>query len=120
VTGGQILACALCAAAAGVAVWALVQRRRTPLAVPYTPQPREHCGDRQPGFFEGSAATECVLRPGHQGSHADDRGARWWLALKAGRDDGVVCAAYRVPKTAEDSGLCAYCGMSDYKHQEQP
>lgn len=32
--------------------------------------------------------------------------------------DGQVCPAYRVPKTAEDSGLCARCGMYDYKHQE--
>ena len=32
--------------------------------------------------------------------------------------DGEVCGAYRVPSSAEDSGLCARCGMYDYKHQE--
>lgn len=31
-----------------------------------------------------------------------------------------VCDAYQLPTTAAASGLCARCGMSDYKHQEQP
>ncbi|MFG2372580.1 hypothetical protein ACGFY9_14015 [Streptomyces sp. NPDC048504] len=35
-------------------------------------------------------------------------------------EDGAVCAAYRLPATSESSGLCARCGMSDYKHQEPP
>ena len=39
-----------------------------------------------------------------------------WQATR----DGQACPAYRVPKSAEDSGLCVRCGMSDYKHQEQP
>lgn len=33
---------------------------------------------------------------------------------------GIACTAYRLPTTATDSGLCARCGMSDYKHKEQP
>jgi hypothetical protein len=33
--------------------------------------------------------------------------------------DGAVCAAYQAPTEAEDSGLCARCGMADYKHREQ-
>lgn len=40
-------------------------------------RPREHCGDLMPGWV-ASHRSECVLPPGHQGSHADDRGARWW------------------------------------------
>jgi hypothetical protein len=34
-------------------------------------------------------------------------------------ESGEVCSAYRVPRTSADSGLCACCGMFDYKHQEQ-
>ncbi|MEV3995784.1 hypothetical protein AB0K62_08840 [Streptomyces halstedii] len=45
--------------------------------------PAEHCGHqpsevftwRHPGRY-----SECVLRPGHQGSHADEHGMRWWEA----------------------------------------
>lgn len=33
--------------------------------------------------------------------------------------EGTVCGAYRVPATAEDSGLCAGCGMFDYRHKEE-
>lgn len=40
--------------------------------------PREHCGDLPPSLF-GGPRTECVLRPDHSGSHADDRGGRWWI-----------------------------------------
>lgn len=40
--------------------------------------PREHCGDLSPDTGLSTVRTECVLRPGHQGSHADDVGCRWW------------------------------------------
>jgi hypothetical protein len=40
-------------------------------------RPREHCGHLKPQFFPSSKTTECVLHPGHPGSHADDRGCRW-------------------------------------------
>lgn len=33
--------------------------------------------------------------------------------------DGTVCRVYRPPATPEDSGLCARCGMFDYKHLGQ-
>ncbi len=33
-------------------------------------------------------------------------------------EDGAVCGAYRLPTTSESSGLCAGCGMFDYKHRE--
>lgn len=39
--------------------------------------PAEHCG-HQPNHVIGQP-TECVLRPGHNGSHADDNGMRWWM-----------------------------------------
>ncbi|MET7437010.1 hypothetical protein ACFYQQ_01095 [Streptomyces sp. NPDC005496] len=31
---------------------------------------------------------------------------------------GVACQAFRPSATSEDSGLCARCGMYDYKHVE--
>ncbi|MFC8008712.1 DUF6085 family protein [Streptomyces cinereoruber] len=40
-------------------------------------QPTEHCG-HQPDPVIGQP-TECVLRPGHSGSHADKTGMRWWM-----------------------------------------
>ncbi|MGW2580818.1 hypothetical protein ACWCYZ_05675 [Streptomyces virginiae] len=38
--------------------------------------PAERCGSLVPLFF-GDRWLECVLHPGHQGSHADEEGARW-------------------------------------------
>ncbi|MEU5284153.1 hypothetical protein AB0G97_09050 [Streptomyces sp. NPDC020755] len=40
--------------------------------------PAEYCGDQKPLFSEHSQRTECVLRPGHSGSHADEYATRWW------------------------------------------
>lgn len=77
-TTSQIIACAISWTAAAVAITALIRIRRAPRTVPYTPPAREHCGDLAPQFFEHSPRVECVLNPGHQGSHANERGARWW------------------------------------------
>ncbi|WP_097866549.1 hypothetical protein [Streptomyces sp. rh34] len=46
--------------------------------------PAEHCGDQPPTVdgLHNASPTECVLRPGHQGSHADQHGMRWWLATE--------------------------------------
>lgn len=83
-TSGQIFACTVAWSAAIVAVWVLVLMRRGQggrprgHAVPYTPPPREYCGNLAPQIFEHSPRAECVLRPGHSGSHANERGARWW------------------------------------------
>ncbi|MET9012297.1 hypothetical protein ABZX74_15465 [Streptomyces olivaceoviridis] len=33
--------------------------------------------------------------------------------------DGTVCGAYQPPATAEMTGLCARCGMYDYRHTAQ-
>jgi hypothetical protein len=40
--------------------------------------PREHCGALSPQTLLTAPRTECVLRPGHSGSHADEVGCRWW------------------------------------------
>jgi hypothetical protein len=40
-------------------------------------EPREHCGHLSPETGLSAIRTECVLRPGHSGSHADDVGCRW-------------------------------------------
>jgi hypothetical protein len=40
--------------------------------------PREHCGHLSPETALTTPRTECVLRPGHTGSHADEVGCRWW------------------------------------------
>lgn len=34
--------------------------------------------------------------------------------------EAAVCNAYQPPATATDSGLCARCGMCDYKHTSAP
>lgn len=53
--------------------------------------PREHCGNLMPSWGSGPRS-ECVLRPGHSGSHADDRGARWWEDAGDGDRDKRVLA----------------------------
>lgn len=79
-TTSQILACAISWTAALGACIPLIQARRARRrAIPYTPPPRVHCGEIKPSFFETDRSTECVLPPGHPGSHADETGARWWL-----------------------------------------
>ncbi|MFJ9889829.1 hypothetical protein ACIQRW_28795 [Streptomyces sp. NPDC091287] len=43
--------------------------------------PAEHCGDQPSEVFtwiHPGQYSECLLRPGHQGSHADEHGRRWW------------------------------------------
>ena len=47
----------------------------------------------------------------------EDLKARW---LQRYGQSGAACDAYQPPATAADTGLCARCGMYDYKHQEQP
>ncbi|WP_329220643.1 hypothetical protein [Streptomyces microflavus] len=41
----------------------------------------QHCGELKPPFSKVpklAEPTECVLRPGHPGSHADEHDTRWW------------------------------------------
>lgn len=117
-TASQIFACAVAAIPTIAAIVMLVLVRRARPTTPDTAHPCEHCGNLAPQILEHSPRTECVLRPGHTGSHANERGARWWYDPNLTVEDGAACEAYRVPATAEDSGLCADCGMYDYKHRE--
>ncbi|MFE6379210.1 hypothetical protein [Streptomyces roseolus] len=60
--------------------WIPLSARRTAAeavldAVDTDSRTAEHCG-HQPEFY--SRPTECILRPGHSGSHADPTGMRWW------------------------------------------
>ncbi|MFD5975539.1 hypothetical protein [Streptomyces bacillaris] len=45
--------------------------------------PAEHCGHQIPALTKHTERTECVLRPGHHGSHANQHGARWWWISNA-------------------------------------
>lgn len=53
-----------------------------------TNQPREHCGALSPDTGSTNPRTECTLRPGHSGSHADDVGCRWWLDPTLADEEG--------------------------------
>lgn len=61
------------------------------------PAPAEHCGEIKPSII-GTSRTECVLRPGHFGSHADENGTRWY--------------ALRDPAPAPDAGLREQMGLA--------
>lgn len=71
---------------------AIADTFQVPLHLIDTRQPVEHCGAQFPAF-EGQPPTECVLRPGHQGSHANECDTRW-----------IVKA---------DAGYCPHCGRGD-------
>jgi hypothetical protein len=68
-------------------------------------EPREHCGNLMPSWTAGPR-NECVLRPGHHGSHADSQGARWW------HDPGTGPAHNAGPSVAE-------CAADDRAHWER-
>ena len=116
-TTSQIIACAISWTAAIVAVTALIRTRhaandaRAERRTFTTPQGGVLTFDRRMTDAEVQAFKEM-----------------WQRMYKPGAPhpvvpllvDGAVCAAYRPPTAAEDSGLCARCGMSDYKHEEQP
>ncbi|MCY0921860.1 MULTISPECIES: hypothetical protein [unclassified Streptomyces] len=63
-------------AAVLVGIYVSYPRKARP-APPARKGPAEHCG-HQPPLALDQSATECVLRPGHAGSHADANGTRWW------------------------------------------
>lgn len=71
---------------------AIADAFNVPLHLIDTRQPAEHCGATLPAF-ERAPVTECVLRPGHQGSHANHDGARWIETSAA--------------------GYCPHCGRGD-------
>lgn len=72
-----------------------------------TVQPAEHCGELAPMFGligQPGGGTECVLRPGHSGSHADEHGMRWRLTTPA-----PVPVADATPSSSEEALRCV-CG----------
>lgn len=101
----QTIACAIAWTAAIVAVWALASLRRTA---------RQIRAERRTFPWRGGEIT--VTAPMSDADYEAFK-ARW-----TGTGVGVdgACAAYQPPATPADSGLCAGCGMYDYKHQEQP
>ncbi|NUR03417.1 MAG: hypothetical protein HOY79_44945 [Streptomyces sp.] len=86
------------------------------LAARIARQPAERCGHLSPQLFT-NPPTECVLRPGHSGTHANDSGGRWWInptAELAGqrrmiadalREHGMVHLGDQVP--ANEYDCCA-------------
>ena len=74
------------------AYWPNYHRRHLP---PPRIVPVEHCGDLNPSAV-GADQAECVLRPGHSGSHADDRGCRWRTSLR-----GVIQTAQQQYRTEQ-------------------
>lgn len=69
--------------------------------------PVEHCGDLSSAAFT-DPRTECSLRPGHSGSHADDYGSRWWTDPDAG--DGPTpadLAAWEKASEGDDALMTA-------------
>ncbi|MFE9398630.1 hypothetical protein [Streptomyces flavidovirens] len=87
-----------------------------------TDQPIEHCGELPPGLGLNGAipSGECVLRPGHSGSHATDTGMRWWRTTPnnpaTGGDAADNCCAcgkgpvvYRNYREQPFCGHCANC-----------
>lgn len=71
---------------------AIADAFEVPLHLIGSTQPVERCGAVFPAF-EGTLPTECVLRPGHQGSHANEYDTRW------------------IEKPAD--GYCPHCGLGD-------
>ncbi|MFI8872422.1 hypothetical protein [Streptomyces sp. NPDC055243] len=84
-------------------------RLHDPAAAPSAPA--ERCGDVLTPVL-GGESTECVLRPGHQGSHADEAGTRWRLAAPSAPADepqfgvdGCTCRPW-----TRKYGTPRYCG----------
>lgn len=71
-------------------------------------EPAEHCGAIFPAF-EGAPPTECVLRPGHHGSHANEYDTRW--VEKA--DDQPAAALDRILADAAHHDECANLSKID-------
>lgn len=75
-----------------------------------TDPPAEHCG-HQPSI-RTTRLTECVLRPGHSGSHADKTGMRWWLA-DIGQPAPAPADLRERYAAALCSSYCPACGRGD-------
>jgi hypothetical protein len=104
---GYPVRCPHCPANAGPVPpthWTKHLQRHHPEASMSAPIPAEHCGNvvNRP---VGGGVTECVLRPGHTGSHADQTGMRWM-------ETPVCCVCGGGPVTYRnyrDQPFCAHC-----------
>lgn len=66
------------------------------MAAAVRPAPAEHCGDIAPPLSENGPSDlerECVLRPGHSGSHAASNGMRWIYTAPDPRGPAEQCTA---------------------------
>lgn len=104
-TISQIIAFAIAWTAVAVAVWALISLRSTA---------RHLRGERRTFPWRGAEIT--VTAPMSDADYEAFK-ARW-AGTGVGADG--TCTTYRPPADPADSGLCAGCGMYDYKHQETP
>jgi hypothetical protein len=102
----QIIATALACIAAGIAVWGAVDGRRTVLRLR---------AERRTFAIPGGGEVT-VTAPMSEAEYEALKPS--WL--KAHGRAGAVCSGYQPPATSEDSGLCARCGMFDYKHEGVP
>lgn len=72
-----------------------------------TQRPAEHCGDTIATAI-GQLTIECILRPGHSGSHADENGTRWRLTAPTQAD---TCTKYAdLTATIGYPVRCPHCG----------
>ncbi|MFJ9890862.1 hypothetical protein ACIQRW_34130 [Streptomyces sp. NPDC091287] len=81
------------------------------------PGPAEHCGDQPSEAFtwiHPGQYSECVLRPGHQGSHADQHGMRWWLTTGPVTTHPYQGDGHLHPCTQPGPGIC---GRPEYDHE---
>ncbi|SES03944.1 hypothetical protein [Streptomyces qinglanensis] len=71
--------------------------------------PPERCGDLSPTDPFGAIREECVLHPGHYGSHANDHGTRWQLAERCVGCDSeeIVYHNYRNQPFCEHCANCS-------------
>ena len=110
-TAGQIIACAIALAAAIVAITVLVRRRARPRHVEWTVDGDMLSFDRP---LTDQQVEEFKAR--WQKTYGNNQTAHHVEELRP--VSPVACPTYQPPIEPADSGLCARCGMYDYKHRE--
>lgn len=118
-TTSQIIACALAWTAAISAIIALVltmRRTRQDGTTRYQLQYPFRGGQITTGpLTEAEFEALTAKLEAEYAQYHDGRA----MPLHVLDEEGLsACSAYQPPTTPADSGLCARCGMYDYKHQE--